>query len=83
MKKLFLVLGVCGLFALASCGKSDCDCEASLAGTPAAVSSTTPSITDFDGDCKDVQWTDLSSEIQAVWNAGGNINDYTLTCVDH
>ncbi|MDR0789987.1 MAG: hypothetical protein LBO06_04240 [Bacteroidales bacterium] len=81
MKKLFLLLGVCGLFA-ACTTKNDCDCTATDMGAVSPVSASTPSISEYEGECEDVKWDDLSSAIQADWTLNGSITA-TLKCVEH
>ena len=80
MKKVFLVLGVCGMFAFASCNsKKDCDCTAKMtSGNFPLYVEGTPTITEWDGDCEDLKFSDLNEEWRDFDGAG-----VTLSCVEH
>jgi hypothetical protein len=77
MKKLFLLLGVCGLFV--ACSKSDCDCEAVMSQiTVPLYDEGSATITDYDGDCEELNWSNLSSQWAAYEGEG-----VTLKCKEH
>lgn len=65
MKKTLFTLGAFALVVLgfAACGNSDCTCVPSLDGEKMTQSY---AVTDFDGDCDEVTFEDVSSTL-AQW----------------
>lgn len=83
MKKVLVLMGA--FLAFAACNTvSDCDCTVS--GEMISVDIFTAeaaTITEFEGACEDVAWTDLSSTIQGDWlDENGDAGGLTLSCVE-
>lgn len=93
MKKTLLTLGVLGLmtFGLTSCGdEKDCDCTVAFGDTTQALyTEDAPSVTDFDGDCEDVEFSDMNIAAEDLpegvtldsWSNYAELGG-TFTCVE-
>lgn len=68
MKKTLLTLGavVAMVFALASCGKTNCACKVEVGDTITADAATVK-FEDYDGECKDITLAELGD----TWNDEG------------
>lgn len=86
MKKVLFVLGAFAAMSFVACsGKTDCACDL-VSSDPSIypnVSHTEANgsldVLEFDGDCKDVKWTDLPSS-SANWASLAEF--YTLKCAE-
>lgn len=82
MKKTLFTLGAFALVVLgfAACGNSDCTCKITY-GDEGALLGTVP-VTDFDGDCDEVTWTDLGNDAAGdAWaNVIEELENAKLTC---
>ncbi len=82
MKKTLFTLGAFALVVLgfAACGNSDCTCKITY-GVEGAQLSSVP-VTDFDGDCDEVTWTDLGKDANGdSWaDVDESLEDAKLTC---
>ena len=88
MKKVLFVLGAFAAMSLVACsGKSDCACDILDETGNVYVHSTdenvngTLDVLDFDGDCKDVKWSNLPTDNNKDWASLEALN-YTLKCDD-
>lgn len=89
MKKVLFALSLAAAFSFVACnGKSDCACHITDKTTGEvfvtnAEASGTLDVSDFDGDCKDVAWSDLPSSSHN-WSslAGDTATTYQLVCQD-
>lgn len=73
MKKALFILGGVAMFAFASCNnKSDCDCTVKMG----EVSTVVP-VTEFDGDCDQINASNLGSDWDNIEELGGS-----FTCVE-
>lgn len=88
MKKVLFVLGAFAAMSLVACsGKTDCACDLvnstgelpTIHSTDADVNGTLD-VLEFDGDCKDVKWTDLKTSSKD-WPSLAALG-YTLTCAE-
>lgn len=82
MKKTLFTLGAFALVVLgfAACGNSDCTCKITY-GDEGALLGTVP-VTDFDGDCDEVTWTDLGKDAAGdSWaDVVAELENAKLTC---
>ncbi|MDR0970839.1 MAG: hypothetical protein LBM25_00430 [Bacteroidales bacterium] len=72
MKKILFVLGVFAALSFTACNtKSDCTCTMAYSGNSQSID-----ITDFDGDCKDINWDNIPG-----WENGASLG-FTFECKD-
>lgn len=83
MKKVLFVMGA--FLAFAACNPtSDCDCTVSgdLVSEP-LYTEEEATVVEFEGECDQVKWEDLSEELQGAWlDENGDPGSLTLSCVE-
>lgn len=89
MKKVLFVLGAFAAMSLVACsGKTDCACDlVDSTGQLPTIHSTdtdvngTLDVLEFDGDCKDVKWSNLPKDNNKDWASLETLG-YTLKCAE-
>lgn len=81
MKKVLVLMGA--FLAFAACNTvSDCNCRVSGDMTDVPLfTDEQATLVEFEGNCEEATWTDLSQELQNSWlDETGNPGNLTLSC---
>ena len=83
MKKVLVLMGA--FLAFAACNPpSDCNCRVSgdMVDVP-LFTDEQATLVEFEGNCEEATWTDLSQELQNSWlDENGDAGGLTLSCVE-